>query len=1425
MARTISDEEIKLSIIINGNPAQKQLIDIEKATRKLTEEKKSLQIELRRVERELGKESEEYKKLNASIKANTTEIENNKAKMQALRSQIGITGLTLNQLRDEANRLRFTLRNITPGSAEFKKFEAELQAVNARLAEVSGRAQQTRSSIGSIADGFNRYQALAFSILAVFTGVVVSIQKVLDYNGKLSESQADVMKTTGMTRKEVDELTKSFGLLKTRTARIDLLEIAEQGGRIGIVKEEIGSFVAVMDKANVALGDSFTGGVEEVANKLGKLKFLFQETKDMSVDKAYNSIGSAINDLGANGVASEANIAEFTTRMGSLTDVLKPTIAETLALGAAFEESGIEAEVSSRAYNIFMKQASTEASKFAQVMNLTKGEVEELINANPLEFMLKFAEGMRGMDATETAKTLDFLGVNADGANKVIGAMGNNMGRFRELIDLSNDSFDKGTSLVKEYNIKNETLGATLDKIKKTVTGWFSSDTFVKWLTVAVAFMAKLIGATEDADGTVSKWRTTLVNLIKIITVATVGFLSYNTALKLVALWTNGLTSATTLMNVAQKANALTGGVLKAVYLGLSYVYYELTLQTERAAVAQKAFALATKTNPIGLVVGLLAALATAYVVFNKQVAESTKLEKNLNDVRTEATKSIADEKSNLESLLSIAKNEELSKETREAAIRKINEISPEYLGNITLETLLTNKSTEAINKYLVALDNKAMKEAFAAKRSELSKKVIDARSGKSEGSDEDLSKFGGNFWYTQVEDFQKAFEEEIKNEEQFKKRAKGWNSFKLNAYREYKMSIKLAKTELEALAAEEQKFIDKNATLYVDPNAPVVDSNFTVPTTGDKESGAEKNPNSSAEEIRRLNFEDEQKWATMSLKLKRQLEDDKIAAMTDGYKKEVALEQLRYERQIEDYERQKVNAEQMSKLDEEIAKAQEEKDSTKEAALHKIKQHWIDRNHKLDALISQIQLNEKSIHYYKLATIEEKAATAAIEKKKQDFENEKVIRETAFNEQYAALGENQKAKDKLKREFEANELKLQEDFLKELILEYNTVLSQGNFEGIDLSLLTPEALEKFKQDVEKVKKLLSELGLKKQELKAADSASNAQALGINNNTDIFGFSSENWMAFFDNLKTGTEGINTMVFAVQALTNMWGKYSQYLAAGENANLKKYEQTNDRKKRRLKQSLDAGAINQEQYNKLVEKLDADLDKKKAQLAHKQAKRERAIAIASAITGTAQAVIGALGNKPWTPFNFALAGIVGAMGLLQVATILRTPLPSATGYEKGLYPEYVKREQDGKVFRSSGTSPMRSGLYSKPRILVGEGPGDMPEMVIDKRAFAQISPATKNALIGELRGIKGFENGMYNQSSMRYEVPAAPSSDNSAALMLLVEQNTAVMAENVAVMRDLRDKGVIGKFLKRDYESVKNIDDAIKEYQEIKSKNKL
>src|SRR5690606_25539892 len=121
-----------------------------------------------------------------------------------------------------------------------------------------------------------------------------------------------------------------------------------------------------------------------VANVLGKLRNLYQETKDMDIPTAFNAIGSSLNDLGAAGVASEANVANFATRVGALPKAFKPSISDALALGAAFEESGVDAEIAGRSYGILIQTAAKNTGAFAQVMGKSKKEVEDLINADPV---------------------------------------------------------------------------------------------------------------------------------------------------------------------------------------------------------------------------------------------------------------------------------------------------------------------------------------------------------------------------------------------------------------------------------------------------------------------------------------------------------------------------------------------------------------------------------------------------------------------------------------------------------------------------------------------------------------------------------------------------------------------------------------------------------------------------------------------------------------------------------------------------------------------------------------------------------------------------------------------------------------------------------------------------------------------------------
>src|SRR5690606_21908990 len=157
-------------------------------------------------------------------------------------------------------------------------------------------------------------------------------------------------------------------------------------------------------------------------------------------------------------------------------------------------------------------------------------------------------------------------------------------------------------------------------------------------------------------------------------------------------------------------------------------------------------------------------------------------------------------------------------------------------------------------------------------------------------------------------------------------------------------------------------------------------------------------------------------------------------------------------------------------------------------------------------------------------------------------------------------------------------------------------------------------------------------------------------------------------------------------------------------------------------------------------------EADFNRRKAEMEYKQAKRKKKMDMAAAFTNAALAAI-KVWSDPGFPMAIPLSVLIGSIGAMQIATIAKQPLPSISGYEQGLYGDYmVKRDQDGKVFKTTYGGQTRSGVVNKNTMfMVGE---NGPEMVIDSKAFRKMNPQLRDSLIREIRGIKGFENGYYN-----------------------------------------------------------------------------
>lgn len=1370
MARRISDEEMRLSIVIDGNEAQKELNDLEKSTRNLNKENKDLREEKKRLERQNKKDSDEYRKVTAAIRENNSTIAENDTRMRTLQEQVGLTGLTLNQLTTKARQLKQQLNNMIPGSEDYTRIQNDLNAVNGRLAELRRNTDQASDSLNNITTSGKKFIMFLGGLIAVLTGAVVSFQKFINLSGSLSDAQSDVQKTTGMTKQEVNELTKSFGLMKTRTAREELLKLAEEGGRLGVKGvKNIQDYLNVANQLDVALKDDLTKDqIREVGKMTEQYKVAAETGRDFG--GAMLSLGSAINEVSQDGSNQAGFLVDYLKRTVGVSTQIKLGAADNLGYAATFDEIGQSAEVSGTMMNKVMMDMSKNTTTYAKIAKMSVKDFSDLLAKDANEAMIKFLEGLKGSDEGFRAMILKMDELDEGGARgaQSLAALSNNIEKLRARQLTANTALQEATSLTNEYNIKNENLQAGIEKIKNKIESWMTDEQLVEWLGNCVSWFGKFIGATDDTDGSVTKFRNGLLWLVKVFAVVLAAMVTNVAWQKLVFLWTNRNTEATLLYNIAQRAKAVADGI--AIVATQAYAAAIMLMRGNVVGATQALRIMATTmlTTPIGMLLGLVAALTTAYLLFKNRVEEATLAQKEFSNINAEVEGRIKAERTQIEMLLKTARDEKASKESRLKAVKELNAISPEYLGNIKLEEIHLDKTTAATRRYIDVLADRLKLQAMQSSLEESYK-----RESKAENTDTKEYKEWYDWFLDQVESggsHRKANErkQKILNDEK-------------------KLQEELKK-EIEALRDKEGVIPDDKPT--------------TTPTgtsTG--------NPDKKYENERKKRIEQLKEYQKERLALEREIEDSVLDQWDDNFNKERQKLDTEYTRKLQDLQNRMISE---AEIELALKQSKNKKLTAEERIFYsKQAQHWQQQN---DHLLG-LQDSADATYLLKKKALVTKYSKNTVDELNKQYDKEKTQREIAFNTQLVEIGNNAKRRERAEKEFQKQEREEQKKHLEALLKLYTEMLAGADLNGIDYSLLTPEAKKKLEDDIAQVQLAVEKLNAAKAGERSDDLEKD---LGFGGQADILGFTSDQWELFFENIERGTIGVQTMTMAVQSLQAMWNQYDQLVTAGENRRVKQYEKNTNDRQRRLKRQLDVGIIDQDQYNQANQALEADLDRKKAEIEYKQAKRKRTMDIANVLTNTALSIMNIWAQaSPWVaPF---LTGMVSAIGAVQLATIVRQPLPMQ-GFEEGLYGDYVKREQDGKLFKASFGGQTKSGIVRKPSYFMAGENG--PEMIIDNKSFRQMDPNLREALIQEIRMMKGYENGLY-PDYIQNPTPINSNSPNPDTNSMLIP----ALLRLTEILNKLESNGVIAYVDHRDMKSMKKLQEGLNKHKSIKDNSKI
>ncbi|HET8885238.1 MAG TPA: phage tail tape measure protein [Salinimicrobium sp.] len=318
-------------------------------------------------------------------------------------------------------------------------------------------------------------------------------------------------------------------------------------------------------------------------------------------------------------------------------------------------------------------------------------------------------------------------------------------------------------NLAKTYGGLTGELGESIPALRNLTAEQLKSGEAINYVNTAFAGQAE--AAAKAGTGGLKQLANSLGDLSeefgKIITEALMPVVEH---LKSAVKWFQGLDQSTKKMIVVVAALAAALGPL---LVALGYMMTNVIPGLIKGYTKLRTLLIANPWTALALAVG---AVAAALVVFTRSSSEASVVADTLNEVRKESATSIAKERAQLDTLLKIARDETRTKKEREAAIKALNNISPEYLGNISLETINTQNATDATLAYIAALDKKALAQAAMQKKQELFAKKIEKENERLSAVPDWLS--SDSFWamfgvetevHNGIKDLNKYLEENVK--------------------------------------------------------------------------------------------------------------------------------------------------------------------------------------------------------------------------------------------------------------------------------------------------------------------------------------------------------------------------------------------------------------------------------------------------------------------------------------------------------------------------------------------------------------------------------------------------------------------------------------------------------------------------------------
>lgn len=705
--------------------------------------------QLKLVEAELERIRQSEQKVVTLMQQYDKEIDRTNVDIKETKRQMQLVNNTMSNLKTSSIRdleysikaLNQQMQGMQRGTEQFKQMEKQAKQLKAELQAVRAEGVAQESWIKRSADWFNRMQGLALGAVAAISGITFTVKKCVEEYAKMDDEMTNVRKYTGQTAEEVERMNEDFKKMDTRTPRQKLNQLAEDAGRLGITSTAaVEEFVDGADKINVALGDDLG---DKAVSQIGKLAQMFGEDKTKGLRGAMLATGSAVNELAQNSSASAGYLVDFTARVAGVGKQAGFTQAQIMGLASVLDQNMQQDETAATAVQNLLAKMFQDSAKFAQIAGLNVKDFAKTLKEDANGALLQFLAAMRAKGGfADLAPMFEEMKMDGSRATGVLTVLADKLDDIKTAQNLASEAYSEGTSVLNEFETKNESVQAQLDKASK------------KFLDLSIELGQKLYPAARYCISAASlgvRALSTLVDFVKdywrILIVLTAAIVTYTAVSKAKLIADKAQMAWLNIMILREKAHLVLVGLKTSALKTMAIVQMALTREIKLTTAAQMLWNKVLLANPITAVIAVVVGLTAAIVTLSKETSTAEQAQRDYNGAVTEANKQAAEEEASIMRLVSAIQSNNSAESDRKAALEELNgKLMREHLGNITEEAVRTGQATRQIQSYIDMMKKKIVIDGLQKKLAESIAKQAEQEDLLSE-ADNDKRGFWAKVW------------------------------------------------------------------------------------------------------------------------------------------------------------------------------------------------------------------------------------------------------------------------------------------------------------------------------------------------------------------------------------------------------------------------------------------------------------------------------------------------------------------------------------------------------------------------------------------------------------------------------------------------------------------------------------------------------